>query len=164
MRIVLKANYPPCAASRHPPRQGGHTWWHGKAGSTGVLNRNDVGRKQALGLQLFATQADDHHLAAKVGVQADVAQGADGDLGARCVNRHTAAIGVVQCHHIIHVGELWQQFGLDALHGKVCDTSHALHGLGDGQDIARADRTIGIAKALKAVALKRRQRRWFDGR
>jgi hypothetical protein len=36
-------------------------------------------RQQPLGLQLLAAQADHHHLAAEVGVQADVAQRADGD-------------------------------------------------------------------------------------
>ena len=120
-----------------------------------VHQRNAAGRQQTLGLQLFATQADDHHLAAEVGVQADVAQCADRDLGTRCVDGHTAAVGVLQRHHIVHVRVLGQQLGLDALHGEVGDPGHTLHGLGDGQDVAGADRTVGIAVTLEGVALQR---------
>ena len=52
------------------------------AGLRSSSNREAARRQQALGLQLLAAQADHHHLAAEVGVQADVAQRAD---------RHTAS-------------------------------------------------------------------------
>jgi len=108
--------------------------------------------QQPLGLQLLAAQADHHHLAAEVGVAADVAQGANRDDGVGRVDGHTAAVAVLQAHHVVHVGKARQQLGLDALHGKVHHTGHALHRGGDGQDVARAHRAIGVAKALKGVA------------
>ena len=56
-----------------------------------------------------------------------------------------------------------QHFGLDAPHGKLCHTGHALHGLGDGQNVARAHRAVGVAVALKGVTLQRRHGRRLDG-
>ena len=56
-----------------------------------------------------------------------------------------------------------QHFGLDAPHGKLCHAGHALHGLGDGQDVARAHRPVGVAVALKGVTLQRRHGRGLDG-
>ncbi len=43
-----------------------------------VHQSNGARRHEALGLRLLAAQADHHHLAAEVGVEADVAQRADG--------------------------------------------------------------------------------------
>jgi hypothetical protein len=56
------------------------------------------------------------------------------------------------------LGKLGQQLGLDALHREVGDAGHALHGLRDGQDVARADRAVRVAEALEGVALQRRLR------
>ena len=56
-----------------------------------------------------------------------------------------------------------QQFGLDAPHGKLCHAGHALHGLGDGQDVARAHRAVGVAVALEGVTLQRRHGRGLEG-
>ena len=116
-------------------------------------------RQQALGLQLLAAQAHHHHLAAEVRVQADVAQRADRDLGAGRVDGHAAAVGVFEADHVVDVRELRQQLGLDALHREVEHAGHALHRGRDRQDVARADRAVGVAKAFEGVALERRQRR-----
>ena len=139
---------------------------HIKSGIFGLplINDGKAARwHQALGLQLLAAQAHHHHLSAKIRVQTDVAQRADGDFCPRCVNRHAAAIAVRQRHHIVHIRELRQQLGLDSRNGEICHAGHALHSLGDGQNVARTDRAIGIAKALKGVALKRRLQRRLHG-
>ena len=120
-------------------------------------------RQQPFGLQFLAAQADDHHLAAEVGVEADVAQRADRHRRVRRLDGHAATVAVLQRDHVVDVGKTRQQFGLDALHGEVGDAGHALHGLRDGQDVARAHRAVGVAVALEGVALQRRQRRRLDG-
>ena len=61
------------------------------------------------------------------------------------------------------MGKARQHFGLDAPHGKLCHAGHALHGLSDGQDVARAHRPVGVAVALKGVTLQRRHGRRLDG-
>ena len=124
-------------------------------GALALLDGDAARRQQALGLQLFATQAHDHHLTTKVGVEADIAQRAYGHRCLGCVDGHAAAIGVFQPHHVVDVGVERQQFAADALHGDIDHTGHALHGGGDGQQIARAHRAIGVAVALEGVARQR---------
>ena len=128
-----------------------------------VDDRNRSGRQQALRLQLFATEADDHHFAAEIGIEADVAQRADRDHRIGCIDRDAAAIRMLERDHVVDVRILRQQLGLDPLHREVGDAGHALHRLRDRQDVARADRAIGIAKALERVALERRLHRRFHG-
>jgi len=60
-----------------------------------VLNRETTGWQQAIRLQLFTTQTHHHDLATEIGVQADVAQSADGDFGAWRVNGDAAAVAVL---------------------------------------------------------------------
>ena len=139
MGIVLQANHIECLTALVV--DGNRTWGH-----------------EPIGLQFFAAQAHHHHFTAKVGVQADVAQGTNGNLGAIGINRDAAAVGVLQAHHIVHIRKFGQQLRFDALHRKRHHTRHALHRGGDGQDVARADRTIGIAVTLKGVALQ-----WWQG-
>ena len=127
-----------------------------------VGDGNGAGRQQALGLQLLAAQAHDHHLAAEVGVEADVAQGADRHDGIGRVDGHAAAVAVLERHHVVHMRVLRQQLGLDALHSELGHAGHALHGLRDREDVARAHRAVGIAVALEGVALERRQGRGLD--
>ena len=129
----------------------------------GVRDRDAARGHQAFGLQLFAAQADHHHLAPEVGVQADVAQGADRDLGALGVDGHAAAVAVLDPHHVVHVGKQRQQLVFDARDRKFDHARDTLHRGGDGQDVAGAHRAIGIAKAFECVALQRGQRRGFDG-
>ncbi len=128
-----------------------------------VDDRKRTRWQQSLGLQFFAAEADHHHLAAEVRVQADVAQRADRDLGARRVDRHAAAVAVLEADHVVDVRETRQQLRLDALQRKVEHAGDALHGRRDGQDVARADRTVGIAKTFEGVAIERRLRCGLDG-
>ncbi|SOY63831.1 hypothetical protein CBM2589_A70004 [Cupriavidus taiwanensis] len=123
------------------------------------LDRDGAGADQARRLQLLAAQADDHHFAAEVGVQRDIADGADGDAGIGRVDGHAATIGVLQANHVVDVGVLRQQFFLDAAHREFHHALDALHRGGNAEDIARADRAVGIAVALEGIAVQRRQRR-----
>ena len=128
-----------------------------------VDQRDRTRWQQAFRLQLLAAQADHHHLATEVRVQADIAQRADRNDRVGCVDGHAAAIGVRERHHVVHVRVLGQQLGLDALHGKVGHTGHTLHGLRDGQDVARADRAVQVAVTLEGVALQRLLHGRLDG-
>ena len=114
-----------------------------------VTNHDGARRHQAFRLHFFAAQADHHHFAAKVRVQADVAHRANRDLCPRRIDRDAATIAVLQRHHVVHIGKQRQQLFLDLLHRMRHHAGHALHGAGDGQDIARADRAVGIAVAFK---------------
>jgi hypothetical protein len=87
------------ADMRSSCRQTTSSWASAARSSTGDRAR----RQQPLGLQLLAAQADHHHLAAEVGVQADVAQRADGDHRIGRVDGHAAAVAVLQRHHVVHV-------------------------------------------------------------
>ena len=118
-----------------------------------VDDREAARRQQPLGLQFLAAQAHDHHLAAEVRVQTDVAQRADRHRRVGRIDGHTAAVSMFERHHIVDVRESWQQFGLDSLHREVGDTCDALNRLRDGQDVACTDRAVGVAVALEAVAL-----------
>jgi hypothetical protein len=68
-----------------------------------VGDRDRYRRHQPLGLQFFASEADHHHLAAEVRVQADVAQRADRNLRSRRLDRYPATIGMLEADHIIDV-------------------------------------------------------------
>ena len=121
------------------------------------IDCNAAGGKQAIGLQLLAAQANDHHLAAKVGVAADVVQGPDGDDGVRRVYGHAATIAVLEPHHAVHMGVARQQFVTDAFDGQRHYAGHALNRGGDSQQVAGAHRAVGIAVALKGVPSQCRQ-------
>ena len=119
---------------------------------TRIGDRKTARWQQALWLQLFTAKTDQHHLAPKIGIQADVAQSADRNDGVGRVDGHATAIAVLQTHHVVHMRVQGQQLVLDAAHGLCHHTRHTLHGGGDGQNIARAHRAIGIAVTLKGVA------------
>ena len=120
---------------------------------------NDARRQQALGLQLLAAEAHDHDLAAEVRVQADVAQRPDRDQRVGRVDRDAAAVAVLEADDVVDVRVARQQLGLDALDRELDDAGDALHRRRDREDVARADRAVGVAVALEGVALERRQRR-----
>ena len=105
---------------------------HGIGGGACVLDGETSRRHQAVGLQFFAAQAHHHHFTAEIRVEADVAQGANRNVGAFGINGHTAPVGVLQPHHIVHIGIVSQQLLLDALHRKVHHPGNTLHGGGDG--------------------------------
>ena len=128
-----------------------------------INDRNRSRRKKPFGLQLFAAQADHHDFPAKVRVQCDVAQGANRDDGIWRINRNAAAVAVLQPHHVVHIFKTRQQLIFDAFDRKRHHARHALHGRGDGQNVPATHRAIGIAIALKGIALQRGQRVWPYG-
>ncbi len=65
--------------------------------------------QQQFGLQLLAAEANDHHLAAEIGIAGQVLQGADQDGSARRVDGDAAAIGMRDRHHVVDVGIFRQQ-------------------------------------------------------
>ncbi|MDT4850837.1 hypothetical protein FQZ97_850020 [compost metagenome] len=64
---------------------------------------------------------------------------------------------MLQAHHAVHVRVLRQQFAADALNREVENPRHALHGGGDGEQVARAQAAVGVAVALEGVAGQWRQ-------
>ena len=128
-----------------------------------VVDREGSRRQQSRGLQLLAAQADHQHLAAEVGVQRQVAHRADRDDRVGCVDRHAAAVAVLQRDHAVDVGVERQQFLADAPRRMVDHAGHALHRGGDRQQVARAHRAVGIAVALEGEALQRLDRRGPHG-
>ena len=123
-----------------------------------VADREGARRQQPLGLQLLAAEAHHHHLAAEVRIAADVAQRPDRDRGVGRVDGDAAAVGVLETDHVVDVRIVRQQLGLDALDRELDDAGDALHRRRDGQDVARADRAVGVAEALEREAVERRRR------
>ena len=113
--------------------------------------------QQTLGLQLLAAEAHHHDFAAEVGVQRQVMNGADRHHRRRRVNRHAAAVKVVQRHHAIDVRVVRQQIALDNLHDIVHHARHAVHAGGNAEQVARADAAVRVAVAFEGVAFQRRQ-------
>ena len=108
-------------------------------------------------LQFFAAQAHHHHFAAEVRMQRQVAQRANGNGRARRIDSHSAAVRMRDRDHVIHVRIARQNLRLDAPHRKIHRRRHALHRGADAENVFRPHRSVGIAIALKRVALKRRQ-------
>ena len=75
----------------------------------------------------------------------------------RRIDRHAAAVKVVEPDNAVDVRVFRQQFGLDPLDDVIDDAGDALHGRRDRQHVLGADGAIRIAVALEAVALQRRQ-------
>ena len=117
-----------------------------------------AGREHAQGLQFFAAEADDQRIAAEVGVEAQVAEGADGDLRAGCVDGDAAAVVVRDGDDVVDVGVARENLRLDAADGVVHGGGDALDGGVDAEDIFGADGAVVVAIALEGVALKRRLR------
>ncbi|MDR6356217.1 hypothetical protein Q3H58_002888 [Pseudomonas psychrotolerans] len=113
-----------------------------------------VARHQLAGLQLLAAQTDHQRLAAEVGVAADVVQGADRNHRIGCIDGHAATVAVGQRHHVVDVGIARQDLLAHPLHTEFQHPHHALHGGGHRQDVAGADATVRIAKALEGIALQ----------
>ena len=78
--------------------------------------------QQALWLQFFAAEANDHHFAAEVRVKGDIVDGANRHHRRWRINRYAAAIEVIQTHHAVDVGIVFQQPGaLDLLRHEARD-------------------------------------------
>jgi hypothetical protein len=129
-----------------------------------VDDGNRARREESLGLELLAPQAHHHHFVAEVRVERDVAHGADRHLRVGRVDRDSAAVGVLEPDHVIHVRIAGEELVLDALHRVVDHPRDALHGLGDREDVAGADGAIGIAVTLEGVSLERLELRRLHGR
>jgi hypothetical protein len=115
-------------------------------------------RQHPLRLQLLAAQRHQHHLAAEIRVAHQVAQRADRDVGTGRLDGDAAAVTMLQADHAIDIRVARQQLAPDAVERCIQHAGHALHGGGDGEQIARADAAVGIAVALEAEALQRRER------
>jgi hypothetical protein len=135
-----------------------------KAGEAFVLHAHDfVVGAHALGqqqfrLQLLAAEAYDHYFAAEIGIAGKVLQRADRHRSARRVDRDPAAIGMRDRHHVVDVGISGQQLLANPVQCELDGAGDALHAGRDREDVAGADRTIGIAIAFERMALQRRQR------
>ena len=120
----------------------------------GGQDRERARQQRPFQVQFFTTHAHHHHLPTEARVQRDVAQGADRDdrngrdgRNGR-VGRDTAAVRVLEPDHIVDVRVTRPQPGLDAPDREVEHTGHALHRGRDREDVARADRAVGVARAL----------------
>ena len=90
--------------------------------------------------------------------------GADRDDRCRGVDRHAAAIQVVQTHNAIDVGILWQQIAFDNFHHIIDDARHAVHAGANAEQVFGSDAPVGVAIAFEGIAFQRRQRRRDFGR
>ncbi len=133
-----------------------------QAHNAGLIGRDgfDIFRalQQALGLELFTSQADHHHLAAKVRVEGDIVDGPDGHDGCRGVNRHAAAVKVVQADHAVHVRVFRQQIAFDNFHHVIHYARHAVYAGGNAEQVFGADAAVRIAIAFEGIAFQRGKR------
>ena len=120
--------------------------------------------QQALRLQFLAAKANHHHFAAEVWIEGQVMNGADRNDRCRSVNRHAAAIKMVQTHDAIDVGILRQQIAFDNFHYVIDDSRHAVHAGANTEQIFGANAAVGVAIAFEGIAFQRRQRRRNFGR
>ena len=73
----------------------------------------------------------------------------------RGIDGDAAAIAVLQRRHPVDIGVVRQKLGTDACHRMRQHTGDAWHGRGDRQKVARPDRAVAIAKALKRLRVGR---------
>ena len=84
--------------------------------------------------------------------------GADRHHGRWRVDRHAAAVQVVQTDNAVYIRVSGQQVTLNDLHDIIHDARHAVYAGGDAEQIFGADAAIRVAVAFKRVAFQRRQR------
>src|SRR6202022_2921412 len=87
--------------------------------------------------------------------QADIAQGADRNLGPWRIDGHPAAITMFKPHYIIDIRIVRQKLRLDTPHCVIHHASDTLNSCGYGQDVACAYRPVRIAIAPESVAFER---------
>ncbi|MNS76302.1 hypothetical protein D3C72_1098450 [compost metagenome] len=130
--------------------------------NAGVIhgNRLDIvsALQQALWLKFFAAQANHHDLAAKIGVEGDIMDGANGYHGGRGINRHAAAVQVVQTHHAVDVRVFRQQIAFDDFHHVIHHTRHAMHAGGNAEQVFSANAAIFVAITFEGITFQWRQR------
>ena len=93
---------------------------------------------ETLRCELFTAEAYQHEFPAEVRVQSNVADEALGYLSLRCIDCHAAAVLVVDCHYIVHIGIFRQQIPANAGDGIVHNADDALHGCVDTENVACA--------------------------
>src|SRR3954453_13929391 len=101
-------------------------------------------------------------LSTDIEVKAQVADSSNGYCRAGCVNGYTASVRVSDRDDIVHVRIPGQQLSSDPANRIVHGWRYALDGCGNPKHVARSHRTVGIAKALERVTLKRRK--WIRSR
>ena len=106
-----------------------------------VLRCNVLGRKHPVVGQLLAAKAHHHDLTAEVGVTDQIGDGTDGNGGHGCIDGNTAAIGMGNGHHTVHIGILGEQFLFDPFHRHLQHTGGTLDGGHDAQQIPGTGRT-----------------------
>ncbi|MNS80543.1 hypothetical protein D3C72_1142240 [compost metagenome] len=131
-----------------------------QADNAGIIHRNRLhifsALQQTFWLELLAAQTNHHHFAAKIRVKRNVVNGANRHHGSRSVDRHAAAVQVVQAHHTVDVRVFWQQIALDDFHHVIHHARHTMHAGGNAEQVFGADTAIFVAIAFEGVAFQRR--------
>ena len=90
--------------------------------------------------------------------------GTDRHYRSGCVNRHAAAVEVVQAHHAVDVRVFRQQIAFDDFHHVIHYARHAVHAGSNAEQILGADAAVRVAVAFEGIALQRRKRFRHAGR
>ena len=88
--------------------------------------------------ELLASQAHEHEFPAKIGMSCDIAQDSLWNVCFGRFDGHAAAIRMINRDNIINVGVPWEDLLLDLLDCLVDDTSHALDGRLNTQNVTRS--------------------------
>ncbi len=120
--------------------------------------------QQALRLEFFAAEANNHHFTAEVRVQCNIVDCTNRHDGGWGIDRHAAAVQVIEPHHAVDVWVFGQQIALNDFHYIIHHARHAVHAGGDSKQVFGADATVSIAVSFEGITLKRRQRLWHFGR
>ena len=83
---------------------------------------------------------------------------ANRDHGGRGVDRHAAAIQVVETDHAVDIRVFRQQVSFNNFHHIIDDARDAVHAGSDTKQVSGTDAAIGVAIPFKGVAGQRRQR------
>ena len=84
--------------------------------------------------------------------------------GRRGIDRHAAAVKVIQPHHAINVRVLWQQIALDEFHHIIHHACHTVNAGGNAEQILGSNAAVCVAIAFKGVTFQRWQRLRDAGR
>lgn len=112
--------------------------------------------QQALWLQFFTAEANDHYLTAKVRVQRNIMNSSNGHDGGWSVNRHAATVQMIEPHHTVNIRVFGQQVAFNDFHYIVHHARHAVHAGGDAEQILGANATVSIAVTFEGITLERR--------
>ena len=100
---------------------------------------------EALDSELLTAQCHQHKLPSEVRMQSDILQNSLGNVCILRIDRNTAAIGMIDRDHIVHIGIFRKKFPFDFLNCGIQHTCDTLHGRIDCKNISCAAITaIGI--------------------